>query len=1006
MEIVPSTFLAIAAVLIILIQGPRAGLWAFLCLAPLGAAAAFNLPAAGGATIGMKEIGVLALVLCLMLRPAGLEQMLGTLRPGQPGFPLALFLLYCALSAVFAPLIFRGATEIFSLSRDANDSGITTIPLRPTSGNITQLFSMTLGVLAYLCLATAFRTRPDAAAVITALAWTTALHLALGIADVASFAAGMAGLMEPLRSANYDILVDHRMIGLKRMIGGFPEASVFGAFSLALFAFWLQFWVRQPGSRLALAMMIVSLAVLLRSTSSGAYVALVVFLLIFGLLQTLDALRRRAAPQTVALTLILVGALWLGAVGLFVLQELVPSVEAFLNRALFDKLQTESGVERMSWNSQALQNTLDTWLFGAGLGSVRASNWLLASLSNVGVPGTALYLWFLAAVWAVPAPAADPRTEAAIMGLKAAALALMLNDLLTAGSPNQGVFFFTLAGLAVGLSRAGQLRRGTAGAAGLRPGPAVLGLGALLAALALPAGQGRADTGLAPPLAAASHFGQGLDGRMLLAAWRLGLRDLRDAVYWREVEGADGALRFDGATRAFPERLARLGMTMSLTVNDPHPAHDGGHTPASPRAIAAFARFAAQTAQRFPAITALEVGNEMNSAAFASGPGWGDLNERAHSYTALLGQTARQVPAGVRVLGGAAMAVPLAWINALSQAGALPHMDAFVLHPYTTAPEHLARQIALARRVPGLSEMPIEVTELGHRDAATGPGYLLRAYCQLALAGVTRVVWYPLSPRGDGWAPLLDSAGQPSETGMTARFILSTLVGQPVADIATDPFTFGCRFGPRHLLLWGAPRPVTLLSPDLQALSARGAPLPSGDLHLAPDMPLILTAPRPIDMASDLQLGAQTVIADSFYQFDPGLQDTANPFAWFTRDAQGLHPMVARPGQEKPGVPWTPYLGSPRDARLQVEAGTTAPTGDSTIVLRYTAAQNGKLSLRFAAGPSTLNAALNGQSLGQWPGAPDVQIGPLFLRAGDQIEVDLQAVGVTPFRATVVLAPG
>jgi len=1020
MEIVPSTFLALGAVLVILIQGPRAGLWAFLCLAPLGAAAAFNLPAVGGATIGMKEIGVLALLGWLVLRPAGLATMVGTLRPGQPGFALLLFMLYCGLSAVFAPIIFRGATEIFSLSRDANDTGIVTIPLRPTSGNVTQLFSMALGALTFLCLASAFRLRPDARSVIVAMACTTALHVVLGIVDVATFATGTAALMEPLRSANYDILADHRMLGLKRMIGGFPEASVFGAFSLGLFAFWLQVWIRLPASRLAMVMMLAALAVLLRSTSSGAYVSLVGFMLIFGLLHAAAALRSRAAPRTVALTLGLVGALWLGAVGLYVLQELSPSVEAFLDRALFDKLATESGVERMSWNSQAAQNTWDTWLFGAGLGSVRASNWVLASLSNVGVPGTALYLWFLVLVWRVPVPAGDAVAGAAIAGLKAAGLALMLNDLLTAGSPNQGVFFFALAGLAVGLSRAGQLARAPSRVAQRRRGPhPVLCAGALIAAMVLGPAQGARAADTAPVLGAASHFGQGLDGRLMLAAWRLGLRDLRDAVYWREVEGTDGALRFAGPTRDFPTRLPRLGMTMSLTVNDPHPLYDGGHTPSSSRGVAAFAGFTAETAQRFAGIKAVEVGNEMNSSAFASGPGWdGDLARRAQSYATLLTATSRAVRAArpdLRILGGAAMAVPLAWLAALAETGALADMDALVLHPYTTAPEHLVRQIALVRRIPGLERMPLEITEFGHRDPEIAPGHLLRSYCQASLAGMARMIWYPLTRRGDGWAPLLDDAGQPTPAGQAARLIIERFAGQTVTAFAPDPFTFGCRFGARHLVLWGAPRDVTLLSADLRALSFDGTVL-SRIPALSQQTPLILEASRPLDIARDLRLGPQMLMADSFLQFDPGTATGVGPFAWFARDDAGLHPMEPRPGQEKDGVPWTPYLGSPKDGRVQVDGATSVPTPETSIVLRYTATEDRAIWLRVhaAAGPDStdgidLQLTLNDRSLGQWQGrnADFRQLGPVQVYPGDRIEADLGAGptgagDVTTFRMSVL----
>ena len=1030
MEIVPSTFLALAAVLVILIQGPRRGLWAFLGLAPLGAAAAFNLPAVGGATIGMKEVGVLALVLCVTLRAGGAGQMIGALRPGQPGFALLLFMAYSVISALFAPVIFRGATEIFSLSRDANSvAGIVTIPLRPTSGNITQLFSLGLGFLAYTTLAATFRTRPDARAVLIALALTTVFHVLLGMLDVATFATGTTALMEPLRSANYDMLVDHRMMGLKRMIGGFPEASVFGAFSLALFAFWLQVWARAPRSALFLPMMLISLAVLLRSTSSGAYVALVGFLMIFGAAQLGGVVRQDASKQAMGLLVMLVSLLWISVIGLFVLYQLSDQVSAFLDRALLDKLQTSSGVERMSWNTQAFRNFSDTWMLGAGLGSARASNWLLASLSNVGLPGTLLYIWFLVAVLRAPTRHADPTTKATIMGLKAAGIGLMLNDLLTAGSPNQGVFFFALAGLAVGLSRAGTMRVGRSGRSGRSvesvesgrspispslPVRGVSGAVVVIAGLVLSPPLARAEALVAPVFGAASNFGQGADGGLIMAAWRLGLRDLRDAVYWADVEGADGRYRYDGPTRGFPAALARAGIKMSLTVNNPHPIFDGGATPVSPTAVAAFARFASRTVQRFSAIDAVEVGNEMNSARFAFGPGWaaGDLSQRARSYTALLTGTAREVRAarpGVRILGGAAMALPLAWFQALSEAGAPALMDALVLHPYTTPPEQILRQIKALRQIPGFGAMPVEVTEYGYQTAVEAPGYLLRAYCQMALAGVSRAVWYPLNPRGDGWVPLLDAQGRPTGAGRAARLVLTRLAGKTVRDFAPDPFTYGCRFGDDTLLLWGAPRSIRL-SPDLRATSAAGAALPATGLALSM-APLLIYADRPLVPGTDVQFGPQAVLADSFDQFGAD-----SPFSWFIRDARGLHPMQSRPGQEKDGVPWTPYLGSGLDGRLMVTETRAVPVVGASVVLRYTAGADTRaawLVLRAKASPRsvdgiTLAATLRGRALLGWQDGPDDTrlLGPLDLREGDAIEVDLGAGAddrgdLTDFRMTL-----
>jgi hypothetical protein len=70
-------------------------------------------------------------------------------------------------------------------------------------------------------------------------------------------------------------------------------------------------------------------------------------------------------------------------------------VSDFFDTLLFSKLGSESGVERSSWNTQALANFLDTAGFGIGLGSARSSSWALSLLAQTGLLGTALFASFL-----------------------------------------------------------------------------------------------------------------------------------------------------------------------------------------------------------------------------------------------------------------------------------------------------------------------------------------------------------------------------------------------------------------------------------------------------------------------------------------------------------------------------------------------------------------------------------------------------------------------------------
>lgn len=453
MEVVPSTSIALIAIAILAALGLRRGAWVFFALMPFGAAAAFNLPALGGATIALADLGAVTIfALVLLTRGAG-GSLIGTIRPWQPGLFLTAVMAVAAFSAIFAPRFFAGATEVFGIARNTEGIGIVRFPLGPSTGNITQLFRMALGFFVFLGLATAFRRAATPGAVVTAMIVATSVNFALGWLDVLTYATGTGALLDPIRTANYSLHITDTMAGIKRMVGGFPEASSFGYFSLGLFGFWLQYWIGARGSKAAPWMLAMSTIMVLRSTSSAAYLALAVFLAGFALVGIFRNLAPRAERRSVAVTAGGILVLWLALLAAAASYELAEPATEFFDRVLFKKLATDSGVERMSWNAQALINFRDTWGIGAGLGSVRASNWLIACLGSIGILGTALFIGFVTALVMLPVrPRADPRSPV-IRALKAGCLALLSAALLTHATPDLGLFFFALAGLATGLSR-------------------------------------------------------------------------------------------------------------------------------------------------------------------------------------------------------------------------------------------------------------------------------------------------------------------------------------------------------------------------------------------------------------------------------------------------------------------------------------------------------------------------------------------------------------------------
>lgn len=446
MQFVTSTPIALLICAAILYVGPARGVVFLFFTMPFGISAAVNLRGLG--TITLTDAAVTALWISLFFHHYKLSSVLGTFRLGQPGFPLLLLMLAATLGAFFLPRVNAGLTEVFIIARRDGAAEILLAPLRPVGSNIGQLFRLTVSASAFVVLATVFRRSGNGALALRALLCATIVHLILSLADLSSTVVGRDPIAF-LRTGFVNVLDNQYLSGIRRLIGAFAEPSSFAYYTTGLFGFWLSYWLGARKSRVAAIMLVITLLLLLRSMSSAAWFGASVF----GLLFLAWQLRTVARNQRAAVLYVVMSFAVPGVLGAAVLAYTnIPAIPELLDRLLFTKLSSTSGVERMSWNAQALRNFFDTAGLGAGIGSVRGSGWLFVVLGSFGAIGTAFYLWFAGAVLVMRAPT-QSHTGLIAISLQAGCAAILLQACLTKSYPNLETPFFAMAGMAVGLLR-------------------------------------------------------------------------------------------------------------------------------------------------------------------------------------------------------------------------------------------------------------------------------------------------------------------------------------------------------------------------------------------------------------------------------------------------------------------------------------------------------------------------------------------------------------------------
>jgi hypothetical protein len=332
--------------------------------------------------------------------------------------------------------------------------------LAPSAGNLTQALYL-VGDLAVFAAVMAHAASGGLTTIVRAVLAAAAANLLFAVADLVTYGLALPEAMSFLRNANYEMLVEGDIHGIKRLVGSFSEASAFGGITLAYFAFCFELWLRGVYPRCSGLLALLSFLFVVASTSSSAYVGLAIYAAVILLRCVVSlaagATTRRAAALTFAIPV--------SAVLLLLGLALIPSVwtllAEFVDQTLLSKLQTQSGIERSLWNEHAMAAFFESFALGVGVGSVRASSFFVSILASTGLIGLVLMSVMLVNICVLLVRGSPDRTEAGFIAAGGGAcFALMLAAGLTASSVDLGLLFYVNAAIVTSAAQRASLKRG------------------------------------------------------------------------------------------------------------------------------------------------------------------------------------------------------------------------------------------------------------------------------------------------------------------------------------------------------------------------------------------------------------------------------------------------------------------------------------------------------------------------------------------------------------------
>ena len=411
--------------LALFMAGTVEAMFTFLLVTTLfsGSAAIVLGSLGSGSSIPPLEFALLFMSMRLLVPGSG--QLRATGRALEANAWLLVFVAYGVIMAFAGPRLFAGHFAFAPLRADSINRFtsrlsflLATRPLGPSPQNLTSAIYL-VGTLVTATVAhVACKTPNGRTTLVRTMAVVGLIHCLLGFLSVAGRGTAIEDLLGFFRNGSYAQLTQE-VDGISRMSGICTEPSSYAGFGAIWFVFAAECWLRRVEPWLTGTAALGLGAALIASTSTTAYVALSAWFALV-VLRSLFVPGALPADRGLWLAVLGLGGVVAGSLLLLWQPQLVDRLLVFAHHFLFDKMSSESGIQRRFWALQGYQAFVGTYGIGVGPGSFRSSSLFTAVLGGVGVIGAlALAAQFLIAFeplrWSTYVPTSDP--DLAVAGL-------------------------------------------------------------------------------------------------------------------------------------------------------------------------------------------------------------------------------------------------------------------------------------------------------------------------------------------------------------------------------------------------------------------------------------------------------------------------------------------------------------------------------------------------------------------------------------------------------------